>query len=257
MDIHKPKPWHGVREFLKEFGTIVLGVLVALGAEQAVEWLHWRHQVDLAEESIQPEVTANLLNAYERVVSMGCVQNRIALLKDALLQPGPDWRAAAFVVALPNQNNSINGSFAASPMPLVVQSSNTTWSDGAWSAAVASGVPLHMRPDRVRAYTSLYQRFQGLRDLRTQEKENSATLSVLAFDRPLGAADRSHYLDVLATVNYANRMMGLSASTVVKQAADAGIRIPKSEFEKRLAYWRQVPQLRGCLNVPTLPLGPG
>ena len=27
MDIHKPKPWHGVREFLKEYVIIVVGVL--------------------------------------------------------------------------------------------------------------------------------------------------------------------------------------------------------------------------------------
>jgi hypothetical protein len=30
MDIHKPKPWHGVREFLKEYVIIVVGVLTAL-----------------------------------------------------------------------------------------------------------------------------------------------------------------------------------------------------------------------------------
>jgi hypothetical protein len=36
MDIHKPKLWHGLRDFLKEHGIIVLGVLTALAAEQAV-----------------------------------------------------------------------------------------------------------------------------------------------------------------------------------------------------------------------------
>jgi len=30
MDIHKPKPWHGLREFLKEYLIIVIGVLTAL-----------------------------------------------------------------------------------------------------------------------------------------------------------------------------------------------------------------------------------
>ena len=34
MDIHKPKPWHGWREFLKVYATIVIGVLTALAAEQ-------------------------------------------------------------------------------------------------------------------------------------------------------------------------------------------------------------------------------
>jgi len=42
MDLHKPKPWHGLREFLKEYVIIVVGVLTALGGEQAVEWLHWK-----------------------------------------------------------------------------------------------------------------------------------------------------------------------------------------------------------------------
>ncbi|HVZ27710.1 MAG TPA: hypothetical protein VG798_03560 [Rhizomicrobium sp.] len=45
MDLHKPRAWHGWRDFLKEFGTIVLGVSVALGAEQAMEWLHRQHRI--------------------------------------------------------------------------------------------------------------------------------------------------------------------------------------------------------------------
>jgi len=32
VDIHKPRPWRGWREFAKEVGTIVLGVLIAIGA---------------------------------------------------------------------------------------------------------------------------------------------------------------------------------------------------------------------------------
>ena len=52
MDIHKPKPWHGLREFLKEYVIIVIGVLTALGAEQGVEWLHWRHQTELAHQAL-------------------------------------------------------------------------------------------------------------------------------------------------------------------------------------------------------------
>ncbi len=51
MDIHKPKPWHGFREFLKEYVIIVVGVLTALGAEQGVEWLHWRHEVEAERRS--------------------------------------------------------------------------------------------------------------------------------------------------------------------------------------------------------------
>jgi len=60
MDIHKPKPWHGVREFLKEYVIIVVGVLTALGAEQGAEWLHWRHVTEIAERSLRADVSENL-----------------------------------------------------------------------------------------------------------------------------------------------------------------------------------------------------
>ena len=59
MDIHKPKPWHGVREFLKEFGTIVLGVLVALGAEQAAEAAHRHGEVREARDALREEIRTN------------------------------------------------------------------------------------------------------------------------------------------------------------------------------------------------------
>ena len=52
MDIHKPKPWRGVREFLKEYVIIVIGVLTALGGEQAVEWGRTHREVGEARAAL-------------------------------------------------------------------------------------------------------------------------------------------------------------------------------------------------------------
>ncbi len=38
MHVHLPRPLHGWRELVGEVGVIVLGVLIALGAGQIVEW---------------------------------------------------------------------------------------------------------------------------------------------------------------------------------------------------------------------------
>ena len=54
---HKPKPVHSWREFLVELGTITLGVLIALGAEQTVEFIHWRSEVSIARKTLQEEIT--------------------------------------------------------------------------------------------------------------------------------------------------------------------------------------------------------
>lgn len=37
MHFHLPKPLHGWREFSGEVGIIVIGVLIALGAQQVVQ----------------------------------------------------------------------------------------------------------------------------------------------------------------------------------------------------------------------------
>ncbi len=59
MDIHKPKPWRGWPEFLKEIGTIVIGVLIAIGAEQTVEALHHRAQAREAAGKLRAESEEN------------------------------------------------------------------------------------------------------------------------------------------------------------------------------------------------------
>jgi hypothetical protein len=60
MDIHKPKPWRGVREFLKEYLIIVIGVLTALGAEQVAVALRDRHAAAEARGAVYTEIRLNL-----------------------------------------------------------------------------------------------------------------------------------------------------------------------------------------------------
>ncbi len=63
MDIHKPKSWHGFREFLKEYLIIVIGVLTALAAEQVVVAAHEHRIADEAREVVRAEVSEKPLVA--------------------------------------------------------------------------------------------------------------------------------------------------------------------------------------------------
>jgi hypothetical protein len=77
MHFHLPKPLHGWREFAGEVGIIVLGVLIALGAEQLVEALHWRAEVRDAKSAIQQDMAqSNRVFAY-RVAAHDCVARRL------------------------------------------------------------------------------------------------------------------------------------------------------------------------------------
>src|SRR5215469_14774443 len=81
VDIHKPHPWHGWREFLKEYGIIVLGVLTALAGEQAVEHLHDRAQVAEARTAIKGEMQLALQNMRNQAVIGPCSARRADELK--------------------------------------------------------------------------------------------------------------------------------------------------------------------------------
>ena len=67
MEVHKPKLLHNWRDLLKEWGIIVLGVLTALFAEQAVQSFEWHQKVDAAIADMYNELTrGNGPQAYAR-----------------------------------------------------------------------------------------------------------------------------------------------------------------------------------------------
>jgi hypothetical protein len=77
MHVHLPKPLHGWREFAGEVGIIVLGVLIALGAEQFVESLHWRHEVHETRKAIDAELSHDLAVLQQRLNQRDCVTARL------------------------------------------------------------------------------------------------------------------------------------------------------------------------------------
>lgn len=77
MHFHLPKPLHGWREFAGEVGIIVIGVLIALGAEQVVESLHWRHEVRETRKALDTELSRDLGAYTFRMRERGCARARL------------------------------------------------------------------------------------------------------------------------------------------------------------------------------------
>jgi len=85
VEIHKVKPIHSWRDFLKELGTIVLGIVIAIGLEHLVESWHWDQEVKTARQSLAAEISANNRNLLAfRVAIAPCVDRQIREV-DALL----------------------------------------------------------------------------------------------------------------------------------------------------------------------------
>ena len=77
MEIHKPKAAHSWREFLIEIGTIVLGILIALGLEQSIEALHERQLAHEAQDAIDAEMRGNLDLIASRLSRQVCIERRL------------------------------------------------------------------------------------------------------------------------------------------------------------------------------------
>jgi len=94
MHVHLPKPLHGWRVFAGEVGVIVLGVLLALGAEQVVEAIHWHESVSQIREAMRSELAVDRARLEVNLAQDECTRNRLdAILRWAASTP-PSARIA-------------------------------------------------------------------------------------------------------------------------------------------------------------------
>jgi len=84
MHFHLPKPLHGWRAFAGEVGIIVIGVLIALGADQLVEDWHWKTDVAAERKSLLQEAADSLDGVKARQAQQKCVDRRLVEIRTVL-----------------------------------------------------------------------------------------------------------------------------------------------------------------------------
>ena len=77
MEIHKPKAAHSWREFLVEIGTIVVGIVIALGLEQSADAVHEHQLAREAKEAIDAEMQEDLDRVAYRIAQQPCIDRRL------------------------------------------------------------------------------------------------------------------------------------------------------------------------------------
>lgn len=86
MHVHKPKPAHNLREFLTEIAVIVVGILIALSAEQVVEQLHWGERIRETHKQLLAETSSNASAALEWLTISPCLDQQLAALEQQVWQ---------------------------------------------------------------------------------------------------------------------------------------------------------------------------
>ena len=144
MDIHKPKPIHNWRDFVKEIGIIVIGVTIALTADQIVESLNWKHKVADAETAMRREFSTDLAYAATELKIKDCAGKYFDRMETAI-----KGRRADTLRQL-----------AAMGPPI----SSHPWVYESWNAAINSQIPDHMPRDLLAAYAIAFRRVMTQRE---------------------------------------------------------------------------------------------
>jgi len=211
MEIHKPKPVHNWREFLTEVGTIVLGVLIALGAEQAVDWMHWRSEVAQAQEFIATEMAINMRNGIERVRREHCLEQTIDAVAQIL-------DTASHTGTLPAV-----GQLAGPP--------SRVWNSTVWNSVIASQASSHFSRQQLADLGRSYEQIQRLNENNTEEMVAWSNLDAIVgsgrrFDPSSEAALRS----ALSQVRWYNRILALGSGQMVARVQQLNLPFSQNDL---------------------------
>lgn len=119
--------------FAGEVGIIVVGVLIALAAEQLVESLRWQQKVGSTEESIRRDLALTADVASERVAVRRCLDDRLERLKGFLDHPSSQ-------LALPSDESGF-------PTPRAYRAPARVWNSQPWDGMLADGTLQHLDPN--------------------------------------------------------------------------------------------------------------
>jgi hypothetical protein len=210
MDIHKPKPWHSLREFLKEYLIIVVGVLTALAAEQVVEALHWSHETRNTELTLSAEVQESVDAVAERQALDACLRNQLVALRAAAVGGGP-----AFVAPTVAASGRVVSDLYQTPW--------RAWTRGSWNAAAASNSLNHVDPQRLIAYASAYKAIEDIDAIIRQERNGKGALAPLTLGK-LGPQDAGQVLSALTNLDRDRSDIGVAGRDLLRGAGKLGIK---------------------------------
>lgn len=223
MEIHKPKPVHGWREFLTEIGIIVLGVLIALAAEQAVEALHWRDKVEQGRGAIRQELEGSAYFAQERIALKPCLEHRLDQLEASLATSGAKWQGEPWARLGGHPDEG-----AAYSTPI------REWNAEVWRSLVADGTAAHLPRDEMLRLTAIYQYVDLLRADNTRERAQIAPVAALGRAFPLGDGARYAAEVALQDQRGMNRMAALGGAQLTDMIAKAGMSPTGPSWAKRM-----------------------
>ncbi|HEV2595550.1 MAG TPA: hypothetical protein VGU01_10165 [Sphingomicrobium sp.] len=235
MHFHLPKPLHGWREFAGEVGIIVLGVLIALAAEQAIETTRWHEKVERTKDLLDSELHDDALSAYGWLATGRCLDQQL--------------NAAESAVAAARSSGAITATAPYRPELDVFTSD-------AWVNARSLEVTDHMSPETIRTYSRLFFFPTELQSNIVQLHQLAAELQPVATGvRNVSSGEAGEYQRLIAEARELQNRTELAQKILIIRATRAQIRLSAKEMKQAVVDRKAVHG--ACAGSPDLSLQPG
>ena len=236
MHFQVPKPLHGWREFAGEVGIIVIGVLIALGAEQVVERVHQRQESVQADDAIRNELGLSLGRLQSRLSIHRCVVRRIAeiqrLLDGAASDPDidtPSW---------------------------IGRPQYWTFLNSRWQAESQAGRAALVDPLRLSEYGIMYARMENLLDEMNAEQTDWAKLRTLEHLNKLDSNAALQFNLTLDDARYRDWRLALVTDQLFEMANKLHVRAIKNSTPEDGSICLPITTIRAEANrVSVWPVG--
>lgn len=219
IDLHKVL--RGWQVIARDIAIIVVGVLLALWAEQLVQDWEWRKKVHAAEHTMRRELLwDNGPQIYQRAVMDPCLVRQLDAIRAAVEADG----SRREVVAL------IDG----------YQLEFLSFDRLALDAATASDVAVHMPQESLNRFTDAYAMIPTLHQTNALEAADVARLRALRRTRgPLSEAEASQVLSAVEALRSHLALMRVSARWTLPALRRLGGQLDRDRMQRFMNFVRE------------------
>ncbi len=222
LDVHPPhEPAHSWLDFFIHIATIVVGLLIAIGLEQTVEYFHHRHEVHEARAALAEEHRENIRRYHNNVrthlLLIADVHNDQRLLRFLLAHPGTPQDKLPGIMSW--------GASITIDEPV----------ESAWTTVQHTDVASLLPPAELRAYAAEYTKLDREATMYDSLQARFADCaSYLTYTSDITTLDRDQ---VRSTLN----CLVLTQSLAVVYGDQLSVIGSMKDYGPRMGHWQMVP----------------
>jgi len=220
MHFDLPKPIHGWRAFAGEVGIIVIGVLIALGAQQLIENRDDRGRANDAMAALRREIADHDFSASEVEIVRPCIDAQIDAVVKRLV--------AGNHTPLPQYSDGIFNYEFVIRIPLRV------WSSAAWDSVKDADMLRRLEPEFANDISLYYAQLADERTNSDAANDDIHALNALGIMMPHGESDRLRFIEILSRLRAKIGSLDLVAGQLRDEMAKTHMLIPDKQREHKL-----------------------